>query len=95
MEQEGGAFKVNSGIRFMHCPAPLVWPPQRRIPQCRNFSQVAKFAYLLHSLPVKHTFFSLKDYAVGPALPSADAIFSRKIRHLPWLCTVAWFLRFR
>jgi hypothetical protein len=95
MEQEGGTFKVNSGIRFMHCPAPPVCPPQCKIPQCRNFSQIAKFAHLLHSLPTKHTVFSLKNYAVGSALPSADAVFSRNINHLPWSCTVAWFLRFR
>jgi hypothetical protein len=29
MAHQGGAFKVNSGIRSMHCPVPPVCPPQR------------------------------------------------------------------
>jgi hypothetical protein len=28
MAHQGGAFKVNSGIRFMHCPTPPVCPRQ-------------------------------------------------------------------
>jgi hypothetical protein len=95
MEQEGGAFKVNSGIRFMHCPHCWLGRCNAGIPECRNFSQIARLAYLLHSLPIKHTVFSLKNYAIGSALPFTGAISSRNISHLPWFSTVAWFLRFR
>src|SRR4051794_5836925 len=95
MEQEGGTFKVNSGIRFMHCTHCWFGRRSAAIPECRNFSQITRFAYLLYSLPIKHTVFSLKNYAIGSALPFARAISSRNISHLPWLCTMAWFLRFR
>jgi hypothetical protein len=45
MAHQGGAFKVNSGNRFMRCPvAPglLAATPNSR---CRNFSQIADFAH--------------------------------------------------
>jgi hypothetical protein len=75
MAHQGGAFKVNSGIRFMHCPTPPVCPRQHRFPQCRNFSQIADFAHQLYSLPIKHTFFSPKNCAIGLAFSSAGARF--------------------
>jgi hypothetical protein len=45
MAHQGGAFKVNSGNRFMHCSVAPGLPAATLNSQCRNFSQIADFAH--------------------------------------------------